>query len=60
MPKRSVPQAKTKPERRNALSQVRPATSVGGAAPKGRGSKPGVPDQGTPARNQGGTYTGGV
>jgi hypothetical protein len=59
MAKRSFSTAKTKGERHNALSQVRPATSTGGAAPSGRGSKPGVPSQGTAARNQGGTYTGG-
>jgi hypothetical protein len=59
MAKKSFPTAKTKGERSNALAQVRPGTSTGGAAPKGRGTKPGVPSQGTAARRQGGTYTGG-
>lgn len=57
MAKKSFPTAKTKGARSNALSQVRPATGIG--TPAGRGTRPSVPSQGTPARNQGGTYTGG-
>lgn len=59
MAKKTFATAKTKPGRVNALSQIRPATSTGGKAPKGRGTSPSVPNQGTPARNQGGTYVGG-
>ncbi len=59
MAKRSFATAKPKGSRSNGLAQVRPATSIGGVAPKGTGTKPTVPNQGTSGRVQGGTFIGG-
>jgi hypothetical protein len=59
MAKRTVPNARTRPERRNAQGDVRPMTSVGaGAMPKGRGTKPSV-SKAASAGNRGGVYVGG-